>query len=108
MPYGGDINRSSGVVADPPTIFDECSTGFLANPYLSRNPLNYPTNPTNQNNIPPVNSDNATPPQNNGPSQQNLAAPFVGYHERYSWEVDNGIKVFAPKNKGVGKFIYRW
>jgi hypothetical protein len=109
-PYGGDVNRSSGILADPPVLYDECATGVITNNSLPKNPLSNnssaggsaPNQPSFSGNLP-----QETPVQapSNGATPAHLAAPYIAYHERWSWELDNKIKVFTPKIIGQDPII---
>ncbi len=91
-PYGGDSAGDSGVNSPSPIRYDSCA------------PVSFSNTGLESGGIVPVEGGGSrqdgtiVPPVTGGISPEQKANPWVAYHERLSYEVDNGLVFFEPKN----------
>lgn len=98
LPVGGYGLSTTAIRAPVPTLDYDACTG--SNPTT-------PTTPTGSSETPVSSGGSPYPTQSPGTasnsdvSVEHQAAPWVAYHERISYEFDNGIVYFTPKETGV-------
>jgi hypothetical protein len=98
-PYGGDANLQSGIVAYTPPQFDNCiSLAGNANAAANASGVYIGTQVGMGG---PSPSQTPVSSQNQGPSGAHLSAPWIGFHEEISYELDNGLVSFYPKMSGA-------
>lgn len=107
LPYGSD-QSSSGVISPPPGVYDNCTSP--ANQYAGTGqpynalPLLGSSN-YGGSGSPPSSTGPGTTGQGSGISSSHQTNPWVAYHERFSWEIDNNIIAFCPKVKGQAPIL---
>lgn len=100
-PYGGDgVAFNSGTVAGTPTIYDACDTTSPPSESGEAEAGESRDDPGDDRQ-----SDTPPPPDYGDLSDAHKAAPYVQYHERYSWDIDNHLVGFPPKTKGAKVYV---
>lgn len=115
QPYGGDALNTSGVIAMPMWLYDACAN---QNPGTSENrpPNNDSPGSTNTpkgDPSSPGTADKPTPAGGTGTKDTfgitaaHAKAPWVDYHEIYSWEWEPHVATFNPKNPNSDPVIFK-
>lgn len=100
-PDGGDVRFSSGTIAPGPVVWDACAASNVltfAGSSQGGRIVGY------QGGV-PVPPEGPNPFQDTGPSTDHKNAPYIAYNEVVSWEIDNHVCAFSPKQAGAGPII---
>ncbi len=104
-PYGSDgETATSGIIAHGLSLYDACQGGLGQLPNVTikgadtRTSGEDPTTPRDD-------TGGGSGSEGQYPSSAHRSAPFIAYHERLCWVIDNHIVVFPSKKKGVKPVI---
>jgi len=105
LPYGssGTAGGSSGAIARPPSIYDNCTSTTPGYPGVNGSPGLTSQGGSGGTGNPLSTYGNY--PSTAGISTQHQNSPWIAYHEKMSWEIDNNIVYFTPKVEGEKPII---